>query len=259
MKAHLVGSGLASLAAAAYLIKDGGVLANNVHIYEASPQLGGAMGMAGGPSTGYVLPTGRVFEKEYRCALEFFSFVPSVSNPEKSIKDEIEEFTKHLSSYDKAHIVDRQGNIVKSAHFGLSAATGWTFSACAYSEDFLDDKRIDEFFSADFFETEFWFIWAPVMGSLQQHSAMEMRRFMYRFLHLLPDLSEMTMIYRTRYNQHEAIAKPVTEWLRRQGVNFQTETVVRCRNCRRSTKLRRMRLSTFTMARLQASKSAPKM
>ena len=64
MKAHLVGSGLASLAAAAYLIKDGGFLGTNISIYEAGSQLGGAMGKLGGPSTGYILPTGRVFEKD---------------------------------------------------------------------------------------------------------------------------------------------------------------------------------------------------
>jgi oleate hydratase len=55
---------------------------------------------------------------------------------------------------------------------------------------------------------------------------MEMRRFLHRFLHLLPSLSTMTEIYRTRYNQYQAIVEPVTKWLQRQGVNFFISTFV---------------------------------
>jgi oleate hydratase len=64
------------------------------------------------------------------------------------------------------------------------------------------------------------------MNSLPQHSAMEMRRFMLRFLHVLPDLSRMTSILRTRYNQQDTIIRPITSWLERQGVTFRTGTRV---------------------------------
>ena len=43
------------------------------------------------------------------------------------------------------------------------------------------------------------------MGPLPQHSAMEMRRYMNRFLPLLPDLSVMSHVLRTRFDQSEAI------------------------------------------------------
>jgi len=120
MRAHIVGSGLASLSAAAYLIRNGGLLANNIYVYEASKYLGGAMGMAGEPATGYVLPTGRVFERNFRCALELFSLVPSASDPKRSIKEEILAFNERYGFYDKAHIIDRDQNVVRSSHFGLS-------------------------------------------------------------------------------------------------------------------------------------------
>jgi oleate hydratase len=227
MKAHLVGGGLASFAAAAYLIRDGRFLANNIYIYEASEGLGGCLRMAGGPATGYILPTGRIFEKEYPCALDLFSLVPSASDPEKSIKDEIFEFNERYGYYDKAHIIDCNGDIIKGRHFGLSVRDRLDFIKLALTpEGMLDDKRIEEFFSDEFFQTEFWYLWTTLMFSLPQHGAMEMRRFMHRFLHLLPDFSEMTKIYRTRYNQYEAIAAPILDWLRRQGVNFLTHTNV---------------------------------
>jgi myosin-crossreactive antigen len=81
MKAHLVGGGLASLAAAAYLIRHGGVLGKNINIYEAQARLGGSLGVTGSAETGYIYPGGRVFEWQYRCAMDLFSMVPSSSDP----------------------------------------------------------------------------------------------------------------------------------------------------------------------------------
>jgi len=201
MRAHIVGSGLASLSAAAYLIRNGGLLANNIYVYEASKYLGGAMGMAGEPATGYVLPTGRVFERNFRCALELFSLVPSASDPKRSIKEEILALNERYGFYDKAHIIDRDQNVVRSSHFGLSLRDRLDLIKLAFTpEAMLEDRKINEFFTSEFFRTEFWFLWMALMGCLPQHSAMEMRRFLHRFLHLLPSLSTMTEIYRTRYD-----------------------------------------------------------
>ncbi len=85
MKAHLIGGGLASLAAAVYLIKEGGVDGSDICIYEARDQLGGALPAAGSAETGYIFPGSRVFEWQYRCAMDLFSIIPSASDPRKSI------------------------------------------------------------------------------------------------------------------------------------------------------------------------------
>src|SRR5579872_2760321 len=42
-KAHLVGGGIGSLAAAAFMIRDGGMPGGNITIYEALPVLGGSL------------------------------------------------------------------------------------------------------------------------------------------------------------------------------------------------------------------------
>lgn len=221
MRAHLVGSGLASLAAAAWLIRDAGALGPNIRIYEAADWLGGAMAMGGGPESGYVLPTGRVFEPQYRCAFELFSFIPSIGDPHLSIKDEILAFNERHGYFDRAHVLDRDLNVIRSAHYGLSLADRVALVRLATTpEAKLERRRIDEFFSEDFFSSEFWFLWAPLMGPLRQHSALEMRRFINRFLHLAGDLSTMTKVLRTRVNQYDAIVRPIVEWLERQGVEF---------------------------------------
>jgi oleate hydratase len=227
MKAHLVGGGLASMAAAACLIRDAGVLPTNITIYEATGTLGGCLIKRGDPDTGYVLPTGRIFEREYRCAFDLFAMVPSASDPHKSVKEEILAFNARHGYIDKCHILDRHLNVVKAAHFGLSARDRLALVKFLLTpQHILEGRTIEEFFSPEFFKTEFWMLWLTLMFSLPQHSALEMQVFMLRFVHLLPDFSKMTKILRTRFNQYEAIALPIVGWLERQGVNFRTNVYV---------------------------------
>ena len=91
----------------------------------------------------------------------------------------------------------------------------------------LDGRRIDEFFSPEFFQTEFWLLWSTIMGSLPQHSVIEFRRYMNRFIYLFGDLSTMAGVLRSPFNQHEAFIKPLVAWLSPRGVNFVTGAFVR--------------------------------
>ena len=90
----------------------------------------------------------------------------------------------------------------------------------------LDGRRIDQFFSKQFFSTEFWLLWSTLMGSLPQHSAIEFRRYINRVLALFPDLYDMTHILRTPINQHQAFIDPLAAWLRARGVKVETGTFV---------------------------------
>ena len=49
-KAYVVGGGIGSLAAAAFMIRDGGVQGRNITIFEALRAVGGSLDGAGGPS-----------------------------------------------------------------------------------------------------------------------------------------------------------------------------------------------------------------
>ena len=59
-KAFLVGGGIGSLAAAAFMIRDGGVQGRNITIYETLPILGGSLDGAGDAIKGYSLRGGRM-------------------------------------------------------------------------------------------------------------------------------------------------------------------------------------------------------
>jgi myosin-crossreactive antigen len=97
-KAYLVGGGIAALASAAYLIRDGGLPGPNISILEQTSLLGGSLDGAGSPDHGYVIRGGRMFTYEaYTCTFDLLSFVPSLTDPARTVSDEIHAFNnRHI-------------------------------------------------------------------------------------------------------------------------------------------------------------------
>jgi oleate hydratase len=227
MKAHIVGGGFGGLAAAALLIRNAGISGADITIYDAGEVLGGGFFLGGSAKSGYNLP-GSVFDKEYRCTFDLLKSIPSARNPSISVTDDFLTFNTTEPYHDRAHIVDRNGRIIHGPRFGLSLGDGLCLARVVLTpETFLDGRRIEEFFSQEFFSTEFWLLWSTIMGSLPQHSAIEFRRYMTRFLYLFGHLSDMTGVMRTPLNQHENFIEPLVGWLRPRGVNFLTGAYVK--------------------------------
>jgi oleate hydratase len=221
MKAHIVGGGFGGLAAAACLIRNAGVSGQDITIYEANERMGGAFSLGGSAESGYILPSGSIFDAEFRCAFDLLETIPSAGDPAISVKDEFFAFNARHPFRDRAHIIDRNGRIVHGPRFGLSGRDGLELVRLVLMpEAMLDGRRIEEFFSPRFFSTEFWLLWSTMMGSLPQHSAMELRRYMNRFLAVFPDLSDMSQVLRTPFNQYQAFIEPMVAWLCPRGVNF---------------------------------------
>ena len=176
-------------------------------------ELGGGYFLEGSATSGYNLP-GSVFDKEFRCGFELLSWIPTLTDPKVSVRDQFFTFNDANPYNDQAHILDRNGAIVHGPHFGLSLADGLALARVSLTpESMLDGQRIEEFFSPQFFETEFWLLWSTIMGSLPQHSVIEFRRYMNRFVYLFPHLSTMAGVMRTPFNQNEAFVKPLVAWL----------------------------------------------
>jgi oleate hydratase len=226
MRAHIIGGGFGGLAAAALLIRNAGVSGAEITIYEADEQLGGGFFLGGSAESGYNLP-GSVFDKEFRCTFELLKSIPSTSNPSISVTEEFFAFNTGEPYHDRVHILDRDGRVVHGPRFGLSLGDGLNLARVLLTpEAMLDGRRIMEFFSPRFFSTEFWFLWSTIMGSQPEHSAIEFRRYMNRFLYLFGHLSDMTGVMRTPINQHQAFIEPLVAWLRPRGVNFLTGAFV---------------------------------
>src|SRR5262252_5496520 len=226
MKAHIVGGGFGGLAAAALLIRNAGMSGADITIYEADERLGGGFFLGGSAESGYNLP-GSVFDKEFRCTFELLNSIPSARNHSISVTEDFFAFNMGEPYHDRAHIFDRDRRIVHGPRFGLRLGDGLCLArVLLMPEAMLDGRRIDEFFSRRFFSTEFWLLWSTIMGSLPEHSAIEFRRYMNRFLYLFGHLSDMTGVMRTSINQHQAFIEPLVAWLRPRGVNILTGAFV---------------------------------
>ncbi len=227
MQAHIVGGGFGGLAAAAYLIRNAGVLGSDITIYEAEARPGGGFFLGGDAKRGYNLP-GSVFDSEFRCTMNLMADVQSNRVPSLSVKDDFFTFNEQNQFHDVAHVIDRNGQILHSPHYGLSLRHGLDLVKLSQmSEAEMDGRRIQEFFPADFFQTEFWLLWSTIMGSLPQHGATEFRRYIKRALGLFPDLEDMQHILRTPICQYQFFIEPLVGWIQARGVKIESGVFVR--------------------------------
>jgi len=168
--AYLVGGGIASLAAAVHLIHDAHVPASQIHIIESSPLPGGSMDGAGDSEKGYILRGGRMFNFSYFCTYDLLSKVPSLTDPTKTVKQEIDEFNAvpENRTNAKARLVakgEAGPEILDVSHMGLTAKErGDLLRIAAETEKQLGTKRIDECFTPEFFQTKFWYMWDTMLG-----------------------------------------------------------------------------------------------
>jgi len=225
-RAYFVGSGIASLSAACYLIKEGGLDGKNITIFEESEKYGGSLDAGGNPEEGYSMRGGRMFEEKFNCTYDLLSFIPSISNPQKSAKDELMEFHQEFFWNDKARLV-ANGEIVDVANLGFSERDRLDLvKLCATPEKLLENKTITDVFDPHFFESNFWFIWCTTFAFEPWHSAIEFKRYCLRFTHLFSTIDTMSGIYRTQFNQFDAMVRPIVKWLQERGVKLEMGTEV---------------------------------
>ncbi len=225
-KVYLIGSGIASLASAVYLIKDAGVPAQNISILEQDNIAGGACDGAGSAETGYVVRGGRMHEKHYVCYWDLLSNIPSYDDPNISVTEESFEFNSRFISHAQARLL-KAGKKVDVSTYGLSLKDQADLVKLTFvSEASLGNQRIEDWFHADFFETNFWYIWTTMFAFQKWSSLAEMRRYMKRFIHLVDGLHQLGGVMRTKYNQYHSVILPLQRYLQEKGVHFKMNTQV---------------------------------
>ena len=219
LNAFIVGAGIGGLAAAAYLIRDGGVPGQRIRVLEAA-QPGGSLDATGSAGQGYSMRGSRMFGAAYVHLYELLDAIPSLDDPDKSVTQDLFEFWQAAPWHDKARLVEH-GRVVDPTPWGLSQRDQADLVRLMLrAEDTLDAVPIADCFGADFFGTNFWRMWCSMFGFETWHSAAELRRYVLRFLLLFPDLETMQIIQCTRYNGHDSIVRPMVRWLQQQGVRF---------------------------------------
>ena len=97
---------------------------------------------------------------------------------------------------------------------------------CLMTEEDLNDVMISEVFSKDFMNSNFWFYWKTMFAFEPWHSAMEMRRYLMRFVHHIGGLADFSALKFTKYNQYESLVLPMIAYLESHGVQFEYDVQV---------------------------------
>jgi oleate hydratase len=224
-KTYLVGCGIASLAAAAFMIRDGDILGRDISIFEELDRVGGSLDGAGTPETGYVLRGGRMLESKYLCTFGLFDSIPALDGS-KSVTQEIAAWNEMMKTSSKSRLI-RNGQRQTAPKFGLSERHILTLERLALApESLLHRTSIAEQFDPAFFKTDFWFMWCTTFAFQPWHSAVEFKRYLGRFAHMVEGFGRLNGIMRTVYNQYDSMVRPLYKWLEERGVNFVLNTEV---------------------------------
>ena len=226
--AYLVGSGLASLAAACFLVRDGQMKGERIHIIEELKLPGGACDGINDSQKGFVVRGGREMENHFECLWDLFRSIPSIENDDVSVLDEYYWLNKKDPNYS---LMRATINLGEDAHtdgkFALSEKASMEimklFMTC---DEALYDKKVSDVFTDEFYKSNFWLYWRTMFAFEDWHSALEMKLYLQRFIHHIGGLPDFTALKFTKYNQYESLILPMIKYLESHGVKFQYDTTV---------------------------------
>ena len=226
--AYLVGAGLGSLAAACFLVRDGQMKGENIHILEELSISGGACDGIKDSQKGFIVRGGREMENHFECLWDLFRSIPSIETEGVSVLDEFYWLNKEDPNYSLQRVTINRG---EDAHtdgkFGLSERASMELVKLFMTRDEdLYDKKICDVFSEELINSNFWLYWRTMFAFRDWHSALEMKLYLQRFIHHIGGLPDLSALKFTKYNQYESLILPMVKYLEGHGVKFQYDTEV---------------------------------
>lgn len=226
--AYLVGSGLASLAAACFLVRDGQMKGERIHILEEMSLAGGACDGIKDAQKGFIIRGGREMENHFECLWDLFHSIPSLETEGASVLDEYYWLNKEDPNYSLMRAtVNRGEDAHTDGKFTLSDKASMEIIHLFMTRDEdLYDKTIEDVFTGDFFASNFWLYWRTMFAFEEWHSALEMKLYIQRFIHHIGGLPDFSALKFTKYNQYESLILPMMKYLEEHNVTFQYNTTV---------------------------------
>lgn len=226
--AYIIGSGLAALAAACFLVRDGQMNGKRVHILEKDPIPGGACDGFQYDNLGYVMRGGREMDNHFECMWDLFRSIPSIETEGVSVLDEYYWLNKHDPNYSLMRAtVNRGEDAHTDGKFELSDKGAMEIMKLFFTPDEnLYDKRINEVFDDEVLNSNFWLYWRTMFAFENWHSALEMKLYIKRFIHHIGGLPDFKALRFTKYNQYESMILPMIKYLESNNVQFHYNTKV---------------------------------
>ena len=221
--AYIIGTGLAGLTAAFYLVRDGQMPGNHIHLLEKLELAGGSCDGYKDVHKGFYMRGGREMDNHFEIMWDVFRDVPSIETPNVSVLDEYYWLNKHDPNYSLCRATVNKG---EDAHtdklFKLDKDSAMALSQLFITpEANLEDKRISDVLPESFWETNFWLYWQTMFAFQKWSSALEMKRYLCRYVHHIDGLPDFSALRFTKYNQYESMILPLIEYLKKHDVDVQ--------------------------------------
>ena len=226
--AYLVGSGLAALSAACYLVRDGQMPGGHIHVLEKGPTAGGACDGWEYPGLGYVMRGGREMDNHFEVMWDLFRSIPSIETEGVSVLDEYYWLNKKDPNYSLCRAtVNRGQDAHTDGKFAISDKGAMEIMKLFFTPDEqLYDKKITDFFDDEVLNSNFWLYWRTMFAFENWHSALEMKLYIRRYIHHIGGLPDFKALRFTKYNQYESMILPMVKYLEGHGVQFHFNTKV---------------------------------
>ena len=220
--AYIVGSGLAALSAACYLVRDGQMKGEHVHILEKEQLAGGACDGWKYEDVGYVMRGGREMDNHFEVMWDLFHSIPSIETEGVSVLDEYYWLNKEDPNYSLCRAtVNRGEDAHTDGKFDISDKGAMEIMKLFFTpEEDLQDKKITDFFDDEVLNSNFWLYWRTMFAFENWHSALEMKRYIQRYIHHIGGLPDFKALRFTKYNQYESMILPMIKYLESFGVQF---------------------------------------
>lgn len=224
----LVGSGLASLTAAIFAIRDAGIPGENITVIEKDPIPGGALDGIQEPEKGFVIRGGREMENHFECLWDCFRSVPSLEVEGASVLDEFYWLNKDDPNYSLERATVNRGQSANTKDMFTLTPKGQKELVKIFMapREKLENVRINEVMSDEFFASNFWMYWRTMFAFEEWHSALEFKLYLHRFVHHIGGLPDFSALKFTKYNQYESLVLPMIAYLKDHNVTFQYDTTV---------------------------------
>ena len=221
--AYIIGTGLAGLTAAFYLVRDGQMPGNHIHLLEKLELAGGSCDGYKDVHKGFYMRGGREMDNHFEIMWDVFRDVPSIETPSVSVLDEYYWLNKHDPNYSLCRATVNKG---EDAHtdklFKLDKDSAMALSQLFITpEADLEDKKISDVLPESFWETNFWLYWQTMFAFQKWSSALEMKRYLCRYVHHIDGLPDFSALRFTKYNQYESMILPLIEYLKKHDVDVQ--------------------------------------
>ena len=220
--AYIIGSGLAALTAACYLVRDGQMKGEHVHILEKERLAGGACDGWKYEDVGYVMRGGREMDNHFEVMWDLFHSIPSIETEGVSVLDEYYWLNKEDPNYSLCRAtVNRGEDAHTDGKFDISDKGAMEIMKLFFTpEEDLQDKKITDFFDDEVLNSNFWLYWRTMFAFENWHSALEMKRYIQRYIHHIGGLPDFKALRFTKYNQYESMILPMIKYLESYGVQF---------------------------------------